>query len=127
MTTSQGKRRTVLVPGEFAQQIGLYLWHRVAAEGGDRSGRWMEKKTDQSKSYWSKILNLTQAMTTNDIAVAAEVFKLSPYEFVRAARAHTASRHDAEIIRGRFGVGGLGEDDLDAVARERDPEPMDEQ
>ncbi|WP_292698055.1 hypothetical protein [Microbacterium sp. 69-10] len=135
MTSSTGKRRSVLVPGEFAQQTGAYLQHLVREAGGDRSGRWLEAKaaeldesTAQKKTYWAKILNLTQAMTTNDIATAAALFDMSPYAFVRRARTYQAEPESmpTNVIDGRFGV-GASEQYEPAVAHPRDPEPMDEQ
>lgn len=81
-----GKRRSILVPTPFARHLGQYLWYLVDAEQGDRSGRWLAARTDRSNGYWEKILNVKQAMTTNDIELVAEVFGVSPYQFVRDAR-----------------------------------------
>lgn len=81
-----GKRRSTLGPTPFARHLGSYLWSLVRAENGDRSGRWLAARTDRSNGYWEKILNLRQAMTTNDIAIVAELFGVSPYQFVHEAR-----------------------------------------
>lgn len=40
------------------------------------------------KSHWAQILAGAKVMTTNDIKVAADVFGMSPYEFVEQARRH---------------------------------------
>lgn len=87
----KGGRRTVLTPTPFAIQISEYLWHLVDESRGDRSGRWLASKTDRSNAYWQKILNDKQAMTTNDIAIVAALFEMSPYDFVRNARAHSSN------------------------------------
>ncbi|QAB18279.1 hypothetical protein Leucomu_10440 [Leucobacter muris] len=82
-----GKRRSTLVPTPFARHLGAYLSHLVAGAGGDQSGRWLAARTDRSNGYWDKILKLRQAMTTNDIAIVAQLFGISPYDFINDARA----------------------------------------
>lgn len=95
---SGGTRRTVLEPGSFARHLGLYLAHLVADQGGDKSGRWLSARIDRSKGYCEKLLNQVQAMTTNDIALAAELFQVSPYEFVRLAREWDSGEDSGDYI-----------------------------
>lgn len=108
-----GKRRSILVPTPFARHLGRYLWSLVRDAGGDRSGRWLAARTDRSNGYWEKILNLRQAMTTNDIAIVAELFGATPYEFVQGAREwdeDARERSPARVIPiGTANVGGAGD------------------
>lgn len=118
-----------LEPQRFAEALRTYLNAQIEPLGADNSGRWLEARTDgaRSRGYWRKITAGTQAMTSNDIEVLArEIFKQSPYEFIRAVRAWNTP---GELIEGRFGGVDVGDDldDLDAVARVTDPEPTDEQ
>lgn len=54
---------------------------------GGMSGRAFAKQAAAgTHDHWAKILAGTKVMTTNDVKVAAEVFGLSPYEFVAGAR-----------------------------------------
>lgn len=86
MTSNEGTRRSVLTPTPFATQLSSYLAHLVTEAGGDMSGRWLSARIDRSRDYCRKILNVVQAMTTNDIALVADLFDVSPYQFVRDAR-----------------------------------------
>lgn len=38
------------------------------------------------RTYWLKVLNSVQAMTTEDIALVAAHFKVTPYDFIATAR-----------------------------------------
>lgn len=103
--TNAGKRRSILEPMTFARELGEYLWHLVDSERGDRSGRWLAARADRSSGYWEKILNLRQAMTTNDIAIIANLFNVSPYQFIRDARSWN------ENLTG-LNVSGMTDDEL---------------
>lgn len=78
--------RSVLEPESFATRLYEYLWNLVETNGGDKSGRWLSARSDRSKEYWRKIVTGAQAMNVNDIAIAADIFDMSPYDFVRNAR-----------------------------------------
>lgn len=54
---------------------------------GDMSGRAFSKLAAAgTHDHWAKIIAGTKVMTTNDVKVAADVFGMSPYEFVAGAR-----------------------------------------
>ncbi|WP_068981881.1 hypothetical protein [Leifsonia xyli] len=76
--------------GAFARELSEHLELLVLRAGGDSSGRWLAARTDRGKGYWASIIAGEVAMNTNDIAIAAEVFNVSPYQFVRDARADHA-------------------------------------
>lgn len=123
MTSSAGTRRSVLIPSRFAEQLAAHLWHLVESQGGDRSGRWLEKRTEARKTYWAKILNGTQAMTSNDIAAVAAVFDISPYDFVRDARRIDDTENVTSLpVRGR-----RDDEALPRAAHPAELEPTDEQ
>lgn len=70
----------------FARQLGAYLAHVVEQAGGDPSGRWLAARTSRGKGYVASLMSGEVAMNTNDIALFAAVFDVSPYQFVRDAR-----------------------------------------
>lgn len=73
--------------GPFAQQLGAHASALVSAAGGDASGRWLAARSDRSRCYWASVLAGDVAMNTNDIAILASIFEISPYQLVRDARA----------------------------------------
>lgn len=77
-----------LTPGEFSQQFNDFLKRVVLAKGGRPTARWAQAHMpdDRKKDYWHKIINGTQAMTTEDISVVARWLDVSPFDFVRAVR-----------------------------------------
>ena len=112
-----------LEPGSFASHINGYLWSLIADEA-DASGRWLERATGgvRKKDYWKKITDNTQAMTTNDIHVVADLFDISPYEFVRNAREWRDDEQpafDGPRIGTNVPTVRHDQDELRRVARER--------
>lgn len=115
-------------PGGFASTLNSFVSYLVAQEGGDRSGRWLEERTNgaRKKDYWKKFLDDVAAMTTNDIEVLADAWGVEPYDFVEAAMKHAADGAPIVSLAERR-VRTTTEDELAAVARPTDPEPTDEQ
>lgn len=125
-------RATHLPPSSaFARVLNEYLANLVNEAGGDvLSGRWLEKRTAEQRedapkrSYWAKFTKNEQAMTTNDIALLAPIFGMTPYEFVASAREWGEGVSNVTPIRPN--VGPHAEDyelseypaDLPAVAEE---------
>lgn len=69
---------------------------------GEMSGRAFAKQAAAgTHDHWAKILAGSKVMTTNDVKVAAEVFGLSPYDFVAGARALAARNVSALDDDGR--------------------------
>lgn len=86
----------------FAHRLNAFYRGQVDERGWDASGRRMESEVEDDeprRSVWAKFYNDTQAMNTNEIAIAARVFGMTPYEFVSQARELSHSN-----------VGGVGED-----------------
>lgn len=78
------------------------------------SGRELARRAaTNTHDHWAQILRGKKVMTTNDVKVAADVFELSPYDFVSGARLFAASRPGD--------VGGR-EEDGDVLDPERDRE-----
>lgn len=104
----------------FAELMNAYTWHVAEGQGWDRSGRKMESALEPDmapkRTYWLKILNNKQAMTTQDIALLAKHFGLTPYEYIDRAREWDAA--------GRPNVGRKS--DYDRAARERETEPTED-
>lgn len=86
---------------------------------------------DRGEGYVSERVNGKRPLDTEDVdALASLIPGWSGIDLMieLSRRARIAMEGPgAEIIEGRFGVGGIDEDDLDAVARATDPEPTDEQ
>lgn len=74
----------------FSADLNAYLKHIINGHGrDDLSGRWLTEITHSARArdYWSKLVKNERAMNTNDIDVLATAFGMSPFEFVRQARA----------------------------------------
>lgn len=89
-TNASGTRKPSVQPNEhswFALELAAYLNHLR----GDMAGReFARRATAGTHDHWSRILAGKKIMTTNDVKVAAEVFGLNPYDFVRDARTFAA-------------------------------------
>lgn len=109
----------------FAAVMNAYTWHVAAAQGWDRSGRQMEEALEAvdapKRTYWLKILNGKQAMTTQDVAVLAKHFGVSAYEYIDRARDWDEAGQPAEGFLPNVGR----KSDYDRIARPADPEPTD--
>lgn len=110
----------------FAAVMNGYTWHVAAAQGWDRSGRKMEEALQAAdapkRTYWLKILNGKQAMTTQDVAVLAKHFGVSPYEYIDLARDWDEAGQPVEGY-----LPGVGRrSDYGRAARKREDEPTDE-
>lgn len=85
-----GKKSHLEPRSSFASLMNEYTWHLAKLEGWDRSGRQMEAKVggedDPKRSYWLKVLNNLQSMTTQDVALIAAHFGVSAYDYVESAR-----------------------------------------
>lgn len=107
MSTNPNKRSPSVKPNEhsgFAFDLAQYLNHLR----GEMSGREFARQAAAgTNSHWAAILAMSKVMTTNDIKVAADVFGISPYEFVAKARLHAID------------VGGSGED-VSVLSREEE-------
>lgn len=110
----------------FAELMNAYAWHLAQHQGWDRSGRQAEAALTelgaQKRSYWLKIFNNQQAMSTQDIATLAKFFGVSPYVYIDTAKewddiGRPSSGH-------LLGVGGQPE--YERAARTREIEPTDE-
>ena len=89
---------------EFAHRLNAFFRAQVDERGWDASGRKMESLASDDeprRSVWAKFYADTQAMNTNEIAIAARIFEMTPFEFVNGAR----------HLEGSFSVGGSDEDD----------------
>ena len=105
MSTNPNKRNPSVKPNEhsgFAFDLAQYLNHLRQGMSGRELAR---RAAAGTHSHWAEILALAKVMTTNDVKVAADIFGLSPYEFVANARLHAAD------------VGAPGED-VSVLSRE---------
>lgn len=110
----------------FAELMNAYVWHLASHQGWDRSGRKAEAALTglgaQKRSYWLKIFNNQQAMTTQDIATLAKFFDVSPYVLIDTAKEwDDAGRPTSGHL---LSVGGKTE--YERAARTRETEPTDE-
>lgn len=74
---------------DFAHRLNAFFRAQVEERGWDASGRKMETLAaddEPRRSVWAKFYSDTQAMNTNEIAIAARIFEMTPYEFVARAR-----------------------------------------
>lgn len=88
--------------GDFARKIADEILARTLAAGGDRSGRWLEERTNRGKDYWRSGFVYKKPFNTNDVEEAAKAFGVSPFELTRSALASrdatvTALRRDADL------------------------------
>lgn len=78
----------------FAHHVNQYFRHLVQERGWDASGRGVESRThdgEPRRTVWAKFYAGTQAMNTNEIAIAARIFDMTPFEFVAGAREFAAN------------------------------------
>lgn len=107
-----------------AEYKGFMRAHRI-------SGAQIAEVLNRGEGYVSERVNGKRALDTNDVDALASL--VPGWDglalMIELSRRADASRHGGEVIEAaaRFGVASSEEDDLDAVARERDPEPTDEQ
>lgn len=102
-----------LTPGDFSKSFSAFLRRVIEAQGGRPTERWAEANMPASRgrTYWGKLLNGTQAMTTEDISVLAQWLGVKPFEFIRGVR-----ENDLSLV----GVGGSGDDEPQVLSAEEE-------
>lgn len=123
------------VDDEYAQRFSDALVSEIKAEMGrrDLSSRGLGRLIGKSSQYMSDRLDGGNSKTGKrviinvaDLFAIASALGIDPTTLTQRAQIEAAA--PSNVVRGRFGVAPLTQDDdLEAVARPTDPEPTDEQ
>lgn len=120
---------------DYFQRFSDALVSEIKAEMGrrDLSSRGLGRIIGKSSQYMSDRLDggnpktgKRTVLSVPDLFAIASALGVDANDLTDRATAAAEGAPD-NIVRGRFGVVPLAEDELDAVARTTDPEPTDEQ
>lgn len=94
--------------GDFARKIVDVIRDLTLLSGGQIDGRWIAGETTKSKDYWNRAFAHDYPLNVNDVAEAAKIFRVSPYEIAVWARDGIPAERRTEVAT-RAVVRGVSE------------------
>ena len=109
--TKRMGRKPVGTAGQFAQYVADEVRRLIESDGGDSSGRYLQRAIGRSHTYWEDRLNYSTPFNVNDVEQIATHFGMTPLQLIEDAV--NESLQDATVID--INVRGSRKTDLSTV------------